>query len=154
MICFTQDFHPVKFMTKHEKTGLAYLYKIWPICWLYRSITLVLNVLFAWIFCIKAERHRKSYKTYWSLVSYTEKEISIKIWTGVFCAHKSGFLLLSHILSIILCMYGFLRPAVHNLYWAVTKHHKKKLDLTLIKLRISLKESDLSQQFSISVSSV
>ena len=42
----------------------------------------------------------------------------------------------------------------------MTKHHKKKLDslnqlfLTLIKLRLDLKERDLADQFGISVGSV
>ena len=66
--------------------------------------------------------------------------------------------------EILLFFYEFLGPAVHRLqYWGsktVTKHHKKKLDpfnqlfLTLIKLRLNLKERDLSERFGISVSSV
>ena len=64
--------------------------------------------------------------------------------------------------EILLFFYEFLGPAVHNLqYWGsktVTKHHKKKLDpfnqLTLIKLKLNLKERDLSERFDISVSSV
>ena len=66
--------------------------------------------------------------------------------------------------EVLLLFFEFRGPAVYNLqYWgseSVIKHYKKKLDslnqlfLTLIKLRLDLKERDLADRFGISVSSV
>ena len=65
--------------------------------------------------------------------------------------------------EVLLLFYEFLGPAVNNLqYWGaktVAKHRKKKLDplnqlFPLIKLRLNLKERDLSERFGISTSSV
>ena len=47
------------------------------------------------IFGIKEESVENHINLY--LVSYTEREISIKIRTGVFCAQKPGFLMLSFV---------------------------------------------------------
>ena len=91
-------------------------------------------------------------KALFQLADIEHNDILVRFYTG-FPSYE-----------ILLFFYEFLGPAVHKLqYWgskSVTKHHKKKLDpfnqlfLTLIKLRLNLKERGLSERFGISVSSV
>ena len=91
-------------------------------------------------------------KVLFRLANIKHNDILVRFYTG-FPSYE-----------ILLFFYEFLGPAVHKLqYWgskAVITHHKKKLDpfdqlfLTLIKLRLNLKERDLSERFGISVGSV